>query len=90
MIENRQCKSCQGRFEVTEEQITRVLASPMFQSEEHSVTDAEYDRRLEACKSCAKLMSGTTCALCGCIVRIAAKLKERRCPHPGNNRWKPL
>ncbi|WP_312029482.1 DUF6171 family protein [Paenibacillus sedimenti] len=59
----------------------------MFQSVEHCVTDSVYQQRLLACTACPKLLNGTTCSICGCIVRIAAKLKERSCPKPSDNRW---
>lgn len=88
MKDVRECKGCRDDYRVTDEQINRILQAPMFQSEEHCVGDDIYVRRLEACAGCDKLMNGTTCTLCGCIVQVAAKLKERGCPKPGDDRWR--
>lgn len=80
------CKGCSDSYKVTEQQIARVLSSPMFQSEQ-SVPDDIYERRLKACDACPALLNGTTCSVCGCIVQISAKLKNRECPKPGDRRW---
>lgn len=85
MADNR-CKGCRDDYVVDSKQIERVLASPMFRSD-RCVSDSEYLTRLDACMSCPKLQGGTTCLVCGCIVQITAKLKEKRCPYPGEDRW---
>jgi hypothetical protein len=59
----------------------------MFQSDA-CVAEPVYRERLSACMQCPKLVDGTTCAVCGCIVRVTAKLRERDCPLPGDNRWR--
>ncbi|MFD1955614.1 DUF6171 family protein [Paenibacillus thailandensis] len=87
MSDVRGCKGCRDDYRVTDEQISRILQAPMFRSPEHSVSDDVYERRLAACGACDKLMNGTTCTVCGCIVQVAAKLKERSCPRPGGDRW---
>ncbi|WP_028610224.1 DUF6171 family protein [Paenibacillus harenae] len=86
MSSNGQCKGCSDEYRVTDEQIDRILAAPMFSSG-ISVPDEVYERRLAQCGACPKLQFGTTCAVCGCFVRIAAKYKDRACPLPGGSRW---
>ncbi|WP_233532223.1 DUF6171 family protein [Paenibacillus alkalitolerans] len=81
------CKGCSETYKVTDSQISRILSSSMFQSEQHCVPDDIYDQRLQACMTCPSLQFGTTCSVCGCIVQIRAKLKDRDCPKPGENRW---
>ena len=61
MADNR-CKGCHDDYRVNEEQITRVLSSPMFTSDRR-VPDGEYDARLHACFSCPK-SQGTRHARC--------------------------
>lgn len=39
----------------------------------------EYHRRLEICKKCDSLISGT-CIKCGCYVELRAAGKNRTCP----------
>ncbi|MFD0693029.1 DUF6171 family protein [Paenibacillus sp. GCM10027628] len=87
MDQGRLCKGCHEQYQITEEQISRILQMPMFQSAENCVSDSLYHRRLQACTACPKLLDGMTCSVCGCLVRIAAKLKERSCPKAGDNRW---
>ena len=41
--------------------------------------DAEYERRLTACKACAELRNGT-CLQCGCYVEMRAARSDMRCP----------
>ncbi|MEK5165631.1 DUF6171 family protein [Paenibacillus sp. FSL R5-0527] len=84
--ETAECKGCREEYKVTEAQIARILASPMFAAE-HCVPDEVYEQRLKACGACPKFENGTTCRVCGCIVPVVAKLKERACPMPGGGRW---
>lgn len=82
------CKGCREAYRVTEDSIRKMLSHPMFEpGGEHVVPDDVYEARLRQCRACPKLLQGHTCALCGCIVDIAAKLKARRCPLPGGGGW---
>lgn len=82
------CKGCREEFRITEERIDKILSSPMFLADSgNCVPDSVYAERLELCRACPKLIEGHTCALCGCLVKIAAKLKDRSCPAPGNSGW---
>ena len=90
MARETACKACGEEYRVTEEQIARILAAPMFSSE-LCVSEEEYRERLECCRTCVKLEGGVTCRACGCIVPVVAKLKGRTCPLPGGGRWpKPI
>ncbi len=39
----------------------------------------EYDRRLELCRDCDRLVRGT-CTVCGCYVEMRAAGKDKTCP----------
>lgn len=80
------CRACGDEHKVTDEQIARILAAPMFASE-HCVPDEVYRERLDLCRGCCKLENGVTCRVCGCIIPVVAKLKERSCPLPGGGLW---
>ncbi|MBD3921769.1 hypothetical protein H8B09_23605 [Paenibacillus sp. PR3] len=82
-----ECKGCREEYKVSDEQIKRLLASPMFSSPELVVTDEVYMQRLAACNGCSKLAGSVTCQACGCIVPVVAKLRQRRCPLPGGGLW---
>lgn len=81
------CNGCRKEYRTTDAQIDRILAAPMFQSDELCVPDDVYVQRLDQCASCTKLMDGKTCLVCGCFVRVAAKYKARACPNPDERRW---
>lgn len=80
------CKGCREEYKVTEAQISRILASSMF-NPENSVPDEVYQQRLQLCGSCPKLQDGVTCVACGCIIPVIARLKARSCPLPGGGMW---
>ncbi|WP_040950226.1 DUF6171 family protein [Gorillibacterium massiliense] len=84
------CKGCRDDYKVTEEQIARILAGPMFSSPDVCVSDEVYQQRLSVCRLCSKLEGGFTCRSCGCIVPVVAKLKQRGCPLPGGGLWQPV
>ena len=80
------CKGCREEYKVTDHQIARILSSVKI-STEQSVTDSVYAERLQICSGCTKLMNNHTCTLCGCIVPVIAKFREKKCPYPGDDRW---
>lgn len=41
---------------------------------------AIYERRLQVCKECDYLETGT-CLACGCYVELRAAVKKNRCPY---------
>ena len=80
------CKGCSASVHVTDAQIERVLAKLALHPGD-CVGDDRYAARLAACDSCPSLQYGTTCAHCGCFVRVRAKLAAKSCPRPGGSRW---
>lgn len=48
--------------------------------------EAEYLRRLSACKECEQL-NGGVCGMCGCYVELRAAKKQQSCPHTIKKRW---
>jgi len=85
----RGCKGCGPQYAAAEEQIDRLLAHSLFRSEA-AVPDDVYEARLAACGGCAKLQGGNTCAVCGCFVRVRARLKQNGCPDAGAARWQAM
>lgn len=53
--------------------------------EEQKTGSAEYSARLEKCRQCDHLNSGT-CTKCGCYVEYRALKKAMHCPHE-QSRW---
>ena len=53
--------------------------------EEEKADSGEYSARLEKCRSCDSLNSGT-CVKCGCYVEFRALKKAMHCPHE-DRKW---
>jgi hypothetical protein len=54
------------------------------------VSDADYRRRLDACAGCEhRVGSGRSpaCRVCGCAVKLKARMASESCPHPAGDRW---
>lgn len=60
----------------------RIATMPAAQK----TTPEEYARRLEICRSCDDLISGT-CRKCGCYAELRAAKKDSACPN-ATDRWK--
>lgn len=52
---------------------------------EDRTDETEYARRLDVCRSCEELNSGT-CLKCGCYVEFRALKARMHCPHE-NKKW---
>jgi len=52
---------------------------------ENRTDESEYRRRLEICRKCDSLISGT-CTKCGCYVELRAAGKLRGCPDT-HDKW---
>lgn len=82
------CRVCLVR-ESADENLKQVIARLIADIPGEGRTDpAEYEQRLEACRSCGELLAGT-CRVCGCYVEARAAVERLRCPFPGKDRWDP-
>lgn len=45
-----------------------------------------YQKRLDACRQCNNLISGT-CIKCGCYVEFRAAFLKQKCPDAGASKW---
>ena len=77
--EKRICRRCllkefdeKAYRETIEEYILRMGPSMR-------IDDDGYQKRLDICKDCEKLIQGT-CQACGCYVELRAAAKTGRCP----------
>ncbi|HIW34439.1 MAG TPA: hypothetical protein IAA29_16810 [Candidatus Paenibacillus intestinavium] len=84
---NNRCRGCGPQYEVTEQQIDRILLAPMFQDDAIVVSEQEYEKRLSLCNGCEKLLNKQTCLLCGCFVRVSAKYRSKSCPNLSDRKW---
>lgn len=79
MSEQKPCRRCllsqmdKGRYKDV------VLRAVSAFSENDRTCEKIYQERLQLCRSCDNLISGT-CLACGCYVEIRAATKKGRCP----------
>ncbi len=78
-MELRECKRClllasgdTKSFELIQQHIAKIKP-------QDKCDDALYNERLEKCKNCDFLISGT-CIKCGCYPEFRAAFKNKKCP----------
>lgn len=76
--EKRICKVCLLRDLAEEDQkdLKKYLSRI---KEQDRVNEAEYERRLEICRSC-EFLSEATCLACGCYAEFRALGRSSKCP----------
>ncbi|GAA6263224.1 DUF6171 family protein [Blautia sp. HCN-1074] len=75
----RVCRKClpgQNNEESFYEDLSRYIQR---MDEELKVDQQTYEKRLNICSTCDRLMNGM-CRLCGCFVELRAVQKVRKCP----------
>lgn len=80
------CKGCGVTVRLPAAEIDRLVAEAL---RAHPMPLAHPDTaeaRLSLCRACPDLRYGTTCAHCGCLVEIRARLAPKACPAP-TPRW---
>lgn len=80
--EKKLCKRCLLR-DMAEADYKKIEKYKEAIKNEDRVSESEYERRLQICKSCDKLNEGT-CNSCGCYVELRALGLMSNCPH---NKW---
>ena len=76
----RRCRRCLLE-EFDEAEYIRTLKDHIERTPQRERTpEDQYARRLEACKSCGYLETGT-CTACGCYVELRAASKRGTCPY---------
>lgn len=78
-MEQRECRKCL-LLQSGEEDNYRLVQSYVLKIKpEEKCNDDIYSSRLEICKSCDNLISGT-CIKCGCYVEFRAAFRNKNCP----------
>ena len=79
MEQKRICKRCLLAEIDNEKVLADVRKAIDKLGDDMRVDDNEYNRRLDMCKNCEKLVDGT-CLSCGCYVELRAAAKISDCP----------
>lgn len=82
----RECKKCllyeSAEFDTLEDILFRIEKLPPSEK----CSEEVYEERLDLCKECDHLVSGT-CLKCGCYVEFRAAFKKQRCPDASDRKW---
>ena len=82
----QECKKCL-LYESAEGDILNDIKEKIAKLPENDkVSEAEYQNRLEFCKTCDNLISGV-CMKCGCYVEFRAAFKKQKCPDVKGRKW---
>ena len=74
------CKRCGLKTVLSESDINKMVDEVMAMKGVRLADENVYLKRFEACEMCDKLMYGSTCAVCGCVMQVRARLADGRCP----------
>ncbi len=75
------CPVCESKRELASMEMTPELVAEMAKEEPCAdyAGDELYNKRLEICSKCSRLIGGMTCANCGCFVQFRAKHITAHC-----------
>lgn len=85
-MNNHECKRCLLHESAQADVAESIKAAIARIPENDKCTTAEYNSRLEFCKSCDELISGV-CMKCGCYVELRASFKKQKCPNVSDRKW---
>ena len=85
-MELRECKRClllqsgdEDNHKLVQQYISKIRP-------EEKCDDESYQKRLEICRNCDNLISGT-CIKCGCYVEFRAAFRMKHCPDSKSKKW---
>lgn len=85
-MEKRECRKCLLLESGDKNNHETVVAYINKIKPEEKCDDETYIKRLEICKNCDNLLSGT-CLKCGCYVEFRAAFKNKKCPDTKTKKW---
>ena len=74
------CKRCGLKTVLSESDINKMVDEVMAMKGVRLADENVYLKRFETCEGCDKLMYGSTCTVCGCVMQVRARLADGRCP----------
>lgn len=77
----RVCKKCLLRDMPQGEYFKNMYEYIQHLEPDIKTKEAEYEQRLQICKTCEKLQNGM-CRVCGCFVEMRAAVAKNVCPAP--------
>lgn len=78
------CKRCAAKTVLTDADIAKMVDEVTSMKGVRLAENGVYEERFAVCSSCDKLLYGSTCGVCGCVMQVRARLSDGRCP---NKKW---
>lgn len=74
------CKRCNIKTVLTEADIQKMIDEVTAMRGVRLADNSVYLARFAVCSECDKLMYGSTCGVCGCVMQVRARLADGKCP----------
>ena len=74
------CKRCGLKTVLSDADIEKMVDEVKAMRGIRLVNDEAYAERFGICSDCDKLLYGSTCSVCGCVMQVRARLADGRCP----------
>ncbi|MCH5209928.1 MAG: hypothetical protein J1F01_03085 [Oscillospiraceae bacterium] len=74
------CKRCGLKTVLSESDIQKMVDEVTSLRGVRLVNDETYSNRFNKCTECENFMYGSTCAVCGCVMQVRARLTDGKCP----------
>jgi hypothetical protein len=74
------CKRCEVKTVLSESDIMRMVDEVTAMKGIRLADEELYGARFGICSQCEYFMYGSTCAQCGCVMQVRARLSDGRCP----------
>ncbi len=80
----RVCKRCSVHTALTEKEISKMVNEVASMKGIRLADGDLYEKRFKVCSECGRLLYGSTCGVCGCVMQVRARLADGKCPQ---KRW---
>ena len=74
------CKRCGMKTVLSENDIQKMIDEVTSMKGIRLADEDTYKARFDTCMECESLMYGSTCAHCGCVMQVRARLSDGKCP----------
>ncbi len=76
----KKCKRCGLKTVLTQDDIEKMVNEVMSMKGVRLAREDEYMKRIDICAECDSFIYSSTCAVCGCVMQVRARLQDGKCP----------
>ena len=74
------CKRCGLKTALSEDDIQKMIDEVTSMKGIRLADEDTYKARFDKCMECDSFMYDSTCAQCGCVMQVRARLSDGKCP----------